>query len=308
MRVIKTLLVFALLIPWGALAQTPAAGSCGTYPMSSSGRFASTWVFVWFAAQGDPTTADIANSPGWKSWITVTNLAQKEGVSVRFDFLQATGGGYGQGVWLTTRGVNPRQVMATQFGLSPGETAEVRVMAMASDGNPTSGLAVGSIAVTFTSLDPCDLDVQGKLSLTFVCINVDGKVTRLGTVDAIRLDVATNSAFTNISATPAWARSDNMAVEVPSFAIMNLASFAQDVKVTLIGPDGNPAVAPKYITLAAGAVTGTEVESLFGIDALNTTQKTFVGRLVFEGSAPLAAIALQFVGADAMGSRKVWPF
>ncbi len=313
MRVLKALLVFTLLIQLGVLAQSSSAGGCGVYPQWHNGAYYATrWVFPWFAAQGDPNAEDIATSPGWKSWISATNLSSKEGVSIDVGFLRPEGGGYAQAVWITTRGSEPRRLMGTQFGMHPGETVEFRVLAKANseagDGYPMPGLVFGSVQVTFTSMDPCDLDVQGKLALTFLNIKIDGSVTRLGTVDAVRVDTATNRVLANITATPAWARNGNPAVELPSFALMNLSALRQDIKVSLLGSDGSPAIAPKTVTLEAGAVMGIEVENFFGIDAFNTTSKTFTGRVVFEGSAPLAAIALQFVGNEAMGSKKVWSF
>lgn len=307
MRVLKALLVFALLIQLGASAQT---ATCGKYPLYRSGTaYASEYVFPWFAAEGDSESADIATSPGWKSWIAITNLSRNEGVSVELMFQQSGGGGYGQPVWISSRGGTPKGVTATQFGMYPGETAEVRVLAKAADMfAPTTGLAIGSVTVIFTSQDPCDLDMQGKVSLLFGQVKADGTMTRLGSVDPVRLSAATNLAFASVSVTPAWARPGNLAVEVTSFALMNLSALSQDIRVSLLGSDGSPAIAPKTVTLEAGAVIGIEVENFFGIDAFNTTSKTFTGRVVFEGSAPLAAIALQFVGNEAMGSKKVWSF
>lgn len=309
MRTLKVLLVFALLSSIGAFGQKGANG-CGVYPRDSWAldSYAVTYTLVWFVAEGDPTAIDIANSPGWKSWIAVTNLATKEGVSIRLDF-NGLDGKTPVGVWKTVRGGDPSGTSLAQFGLHPGETIEIRLLAKSADRfTPTSGLAVGSVRVTFTSQDTCDLDLQGKVALTFVCIKADGRISRIGTVDAVRVDAVTNKALAGITGTPSWARNGNSAIEIPSFAVMNLASFQQDIKVSLIGPDSNPIVPPKYVTLEPGAVTGTEVESLFGVESFNTSLKTLVCRLVFEGTGPLFGLALEFVGPEAMGPRRVWSF
>lgn len=305
----KVLLVFALLISSGVLTQ--AQFNCGAYPLSrsGSGALASEWVIPWFAAEGDPAAANIETSPGWKSWISITNLSKKE-VSVELMFQKTSGEGYGQPVWLTVRDSSPTGVTGTQFGMNPGETVEVRVSAKAADMfAATTGLATGWVDVIFTSRSPCDLDVQGKVSLLFAEVKPDGKITRMGSVAASRLSSATTSAMLGVSVTPAWARTGNAMSEVTSFALVNLGGQEQTIKATLIGgADGNTTLGVKFVTLKAGAVTGMSVEDLFGVEAFNTANKVFSGRVEFVGTDLLAAIALQFVGDDAMGSRGVWNF